>query len=165
MCVDTCTEMAPGDGMLAGNSSDAFLLVHSETIPSPYVATRPFRVNAGALHAYVLVPGGRTKYLSDLRSGDPVLIVNSKGATQQAYVGRCKIERRPLVLVAAEVTGEKGGREIGLVMQNAETVRLTRPDGTALSVAAAKPGDEVLAHVTEGGRHFGMKVKETLTER
>jgi len=165
VCVDTCTEMAPGDGMLAGNSSDAFLLVHSETIPSPYVATRPFRVNAGALHAYVLVTGGRTKYLSDLRSGDPVLIVNSKGETQQAYVGRCKIERRPLVLVAAEVTGEKGGREIGLVMQNAETVRLTRPDGTALSVAAAKPGDEVLAHVTEGGRHFGMKVKETLTER
>ena len=139
VCVDSCTEMHPGEGMLLGNSSDAFLLVHSETIPSPYVATRPFRVNAGALHAYLLVPGGKTKYLSDLRSGDPVMVVNSEGVTQQAYVGRCKVERRPLLLISAEVDG----REVGLVMQNAETVRLTKPDGGALSVAAAKPGDEV----------------------
>ena len=161
VCIDSCTEMKPGEGMLIGNASNAFLLVHSESIPSPYVAARPFRVNAGALHAYVLLPGDKTKYLSDLRSGDPVMVVNSEGETEQAYVGRCKIERRPLLLINAEVEG----REIGLVMQNAETVRLTKPDGTTLSVAAAKPGDEVLAHVTEGGRHFGMKVKETLSEK
>ncbi|MFO7899790.1 MAG: 3-dehydroquinate synthase II [Planctomycetota bacterium] len=166
VCVDTCSEMKPGEGMLVGNSSDAFLLVHSETIESPYVATRPFRVNAGALHAYLLVPDGRTKYLSDLRAGDPVMIVNSRGETQQAYVGRCKVERRPLLLIRAEVGDEETGtRRIGLVMQNAETVRVTQPNGDALSVAEAKPGDEVLACLTEGGRHFGMKVEETLTER
>ncbi len=161
VCIDSCTEMKPGEGMLVGNASNALLLVHSETIPSPYVAARPFRVNAGALHAYVLLPGDKTKYLSDLRSGDPVMVVSSKGETELAYVGRCKIERRPLLLICAEFEG----REIGLVMQNAETVRLTKPDGAALSVAAAKPGDEVLAHITEGGRHFGMKVKETLSEK
>ncbi|MFW6159144.1 MAG: 3-dehydroquinate synthase II [Planctomycetota bacterium] len=166
VCVDTCSEMKPGEGMLVGNSSDAFLLVHSETIESPYVATRPFRVNAGALHAYLLVPDGRTKYLSDLRAGDPVMIVNSQGKTEQAYVGRCKVERRPLLLIRAEVGDDATGtRRIGLVMQNAETVRVTRPDGDALSVAKAKPGDEILAYLTEGGRHFGIKVKETLTER
>ena len=161
VCIDSCTEMKPGEGMLIGNASNAFLLVHSETIPSPYVAARPFRVNAGALHAYVLLPGDKTKYLSDLRSGDPVMVVGSEGETELAYVGRCKIERRPLLLICAEFEE----REIGLVMQNAETVRLTKPDGGALSVAAAKPGDEVLAHITEGGRHFGMKVKETLSEK
>jgi len=161
VCIDSCTEMKPGEGMLIGNASNAFLLVHSETIPSPYVAARPFRVNAGALHAYVLLPGDKTKYLSDLRSGDPVMVVSSEGETELAYVGRCKIERRPLLLICAEAEG----REIGLVMQNAETVRLTKPDGGALAVAAAKPGDEVLAHITEGGRHFGMKVKETLSEK
>ncbi len=161
VCIDSCTEMKPGEGMLIGNASNAFLLVHSESIPSPYVAARPFRVNAGALHAYVLLPGDKTKYLSDLRSGDPVMVVNSEGETEQAYIGRCKIERRPLLLINAEIEG----REIGLVMQNAETVRLMKPDGTALSVAAARPGDEILAHVTEGGRHFGMKVKETLSEK
>ena len=26
-------------------------------------------------------------------------------------------------------------------------------------------GDEVLVHLTTGGRHFGMKVEETLTEK
>jgi len=165
VCVDTCTEMSPGDGMLVGNASDAFLLVHSETIPSPYVATRPFRVNAGALHAYFYASSSKTPYLSDLRSGDTVLVVNSKGETQQAFIGRIKIERRPLLLVVADVPIEKGTREIGLVLQNAETVRLMRPDGGSTSVAALKQGDEVLAFVTEGGRHFGMKVRETLTER
>ncbi len=165
VCIDSCTEMRPGEGMLVGNSSDAFLLVHSETIPSPYVATRPFRVNAGALHAYVLVPGGATKYLSGLRSGDPVMIVNGKGDTQRAYVGRCKVERRPLLLISAEAESEDRKRPVELVMQNAETVRLTKPAGTALSVAAAKQGDEVLAYLTEGGRHFGMKVEETIAER
>jgi len=165
VCVDSCTEMKAGEGMLVGNAGDAFLLVHSESIATPYVATRPFRVNAGALHAYMLVPGGETRYLSDVRSGDAVLIVNQKGETQQAYIGRAKIERRPLLLVCAEAATERGKREIGLVMQNAETVRLTKPDGGALSVAAARPGDEVLAHLTEPGRHFGMKVQETITER
>ncbi len=166
VCVDTCSRMQPGEGMLLGNTSDAFLLVHSETIESPYVATRPFRVNAGALHAYLLVPDGKTKYLSDLRIGDTVMVVNSKGETHEVYVGRCKVERRPLLLIRAEADdGESGKRRFGLVMQNAETVRLTQPNGKALSVAEAKPGDEILAHLTEGGRHFGIKVKETLTER
>lgn len=165
VCVDTCTEMKPGQGILAGNASDGFFLVHSESIDNGFAPTRPFRVNAGALHAYMPVPGGKTKYLSDLRSGDPVLIVNAKGETEQSYVGRAKVERRPLLLVAAEVEQEKGKREIGLVLQNAETVRLTRPDGSTLSVAAAKPGDEILAHVCDCARHAGTKVSETISER
>jgi 3-dehydroquinate synthase II len=32
-------------------------------------------------------------------------------------------------------------------------------------VAAVKVGDEVLAHIEEGGRHFGVKVEETLQEK
>ena len=161
VCLDTCTNMQPGEGMLIGNTSSAFFLVHSETIETPYVATRPFRVNAGAVHAYVLGPEGRTQYLSELGSGDPVLLVRFDGATQVAYLGRSKVERRPMLLVEAEAEGQP----VSLVLQNAETIRLTRPDGSALSVATLQPGDEVLAHVTTGGRHFGMKVQETLTER
>mgnify|MGYP000103162046 FL=1 len=161
VCLDTCTEMKPGEGMLVGDSSSAFFLVHAETIETPYVATRPFRVNAGAVHAYVLCPEGKTKYLDELKGGDPCLLVRHDGATQVAYLGRSKIERRPMLRVEAEV----GGRVVSLVLQNAETIRLTRPDGSALSVALLKPGDQVLAHLTEGGRHFGMAVKETLTER
>ncbi|MBM4034347.1 MAG: 3-dehydroquinate synthase II [Planctomycetes bacterium] len=161
VCLDTCTEMKPGEGMLVGDASSAFFLVHSESIETPYVATRPFRVNAGAVHAYVLCPEGKTRYLDELRGGDPCLIVRHDGAAQVAYLGRSKVERRPMLRVEAEA----GGQTVSLVLQNAETIRLTRPDGSAISVALLKPGDQVLAHLTEGGRHFGMAVKETLTER
>jgi 3-dehydroquinate synthase II len=63
------------------------------------------------------------------------------------------------------VEAEAEGKTIALILQNAETIRLTQPGGEALSVAVLKPGDQVLAHLTTGGRHFGMKVDETLTER
>jgi 3-dehydroquinate synthase II len=161
VCLDTCTNMAPGEGMLVGNTSSAFFLVHSESIETPYVATRPFRVNAGGVHAYVLCPDDRTRYLSELAAGDPVLLVRHDGATQVAYLGRSKVERRPMLLVEAEAEGQP----VSLVLQNAETIRLTQPGGAPLSVAIAKPGDPVLVHLAAGGRHFGMKVDETLKER
>ncbi len=161
VCIDTCTQMQKAEGMLVGNSSSGMFLVHAENVETPYCATRPFRVNAGAVHAYVQVPGDQTRYLADLKSGDPVLIVNARGQAQAAYVGRCKVERRPLVLVTAAFRG----KEISLVLQNAETIRLTQPDGQAVSVASLKKGSEVLAYLEEAGRHFGMKVDETITEK
>jgi 3-dehydroquinate synthase II len=161
VCIDTVTNMEPGEGMLVGNSGSGFLLVHSETVENPYVATRPFRVNAGAVHAYVLLPGDATKYLSELRAGDEVLIVRHDGRTQVSYVGRNKTERRPMLLVEATV----GAETISLVLQNAETIRLTSPGGEPISVAALKPGDEVLAYLQRGGRHFGRAVEETISER
>jgi 3-dehydroquinate synthase II len=160
-CVDTCTTMGLGEGMLVGNSGSAFLLVHSESLETPYVAPRPFRVNAGAVHAYVLLPEGKTKYLSELAAGDEVLLVKHDGATSVGYVGRNKVERRPLLLVEAEAKGQR----VSLILQNAETIRLTDPQGEAVSVATLKAGDTVLAHVERGGRHFGTAVEETITER
>jgi 3-dehydroquinate synthase II len=160
-CVDTCTSMGMGEGMLVGNSGQAFLLVHSESLASPYTAARPFRVNAGAVHAYVLLPDGKTKYLSELKAGDEVLLVRSDGKTAVGYVGRNKIERRPLLLVEAEA----GGQAVSLILQNAETIRLTSPEGEAVSVACLKVGDKVLAYLETGGRHFGRRVEETIVEK
>jgi 3-dehydroquinate synthase II len=160
-CLDTCTQMSPGEGMLVGNTASGFFLVHSESIENPYVAARPFRVNAGAVHAYTLAPGGGTKYLADLKAGDEVLIVDFKGKGQVAYLGRNKIEKRPMMLIEAETQGVS----ITLVLQNAETIRLVSPEGSPISITLLKPGDKVLAHIEKGGRHFGMKVDETLIER
>jgi len=161
VCVDTCTSMTAGQGILVGNSSSALFLVHAESISNPYVTPRPFRVNAGPVHAYTRVPGGKTKYLSELAAGDEVMIVDYTGNTVSATVGRLKIEKRPLMLVTAAV----GDKQITGILQNAETIRLTDPKGKALSVVSLKPGDKVLVALEEAGRHFGLKIEETITEK
>jgi len=161
VCIDTCTNMGIGEGMLIGNSGSAFFLIHSESVENPYVEPRPFRVNAGPVHAYTLFPGGKTKYLSELQSGDEALIVNRKGKTQVAVVGRIKVERRPLMLVEGKVKKEK----ISLILQNAETIRLVTPEGKPISVVALKKGSQVLSFLGEPGRHFGMKIEETIIEK
>ena len=161
VCVDTCSMFEDGQGMLMGNTSSAMLLVHAETLENPYVAPRPFRVNAGAVHAYILLPDGKTAYLSDLAIGGNVLVSDAGGKAQSAIVGRTKIERRPLLLVEAEAEGKKAG----LVLQNAETIRLVEEDGGAVSVVHLKEGDRVMGCILEGGRHFGIAVKETIIEK
>jgi 3-dehydroquinate synthase II len=161
VCVDTCTEMRIGEGMLVGNSSSALFLVHAESIFNPYVAPRPFRVNAGPVHAYTRVPGGKTRYLSELAAGDQVLIIDYKGNSNVAIVGRLKVEKRPLILVKALVDNQ----EITTILQNAETIRLTAPEGNPISVASLKAGDQVLVALEASGRHFGIKIDETITEK
>ena len=153
--------MGLGEGMLIGNTASGFFLMHSESIENPYVAARPFRVNAGAVHAYTLAPGGKTKYLADLKTGDEVLLVDFQGKSQIAYLGRNKIEKRPMILIEAEAEGAP----ISLVMQNAETIRLVSPEGKAVSITNLKPDDKVLGHIEKAGRHFGVQVDETLIER
>jgi 3-dehydroquinate synthase II len=161
VCVDTCSAMALGEGMLIGNSSQALFLVHSESVENPFVNTRPFRVNAGPVHAYIRFANGETKYLSEVQSGDQVLIVNFEGTSYPAVVGRAKKERRPLVLVEAE----ENGQPFSIILQNAETIRLTAPSGEAVSLVDLKEGDEVLVTREKAGRHFGVKIDETISER
>ncbi|MCK5176639.1 MAG: 3-dehydroquinate synthase II, partial [Candidatus Aenigmarchaeota archaeon] len=38
VCIDTCTNMEEGQGMLVGNSSSGMFLIHSESVENPYVA-------------------------------------------------------------------------------------------------------------------------------
>ncbi|MFH1125547.1 MAG: 3-dehydroquinate synthase II [Candidatus Altiarchaeota archaeon] len=161
VCVDTASMFSLGEGMLVGSQSNGLFVVHSETLESEYVASRPFRVNAGPVHAYTMLPEGKTTYLSELEAGDEVLAVDSKGNTRTMIVGRCKIEKRPLLLIEAK----KDSVKIKTLVQNAETINLVDEKGKAVSVTKLKPGDRVLAYVEEGGRHFGMKVKETIEEK
>jgi 3-dehydroquinate synthase II len=162
VCVDTCDLMAPGEGMLVGVQAAGFFLVEAEVHENPYVQSRPFRVNAGSLSMYTLASLQNTRYLSELKAGDEVLIVDRKGKVRPASVGRVKIEIRPLILVEAEVEGKK----IKTILQNAETIRLVTSKGSK-PVTELKAGDEVLAHLaTSGGRHFGVAVPdETVIER
>jgi 3-dehydroquinate synthase II len=161
VCVDTCTAMVQGEGMLVGNSSQALFLIHSESVENPFVNTRPFRVNAGPVHAYIRLAGGQTKYLCELRAGDQALVVNFEGRSFPAVVGRAKVERRPLALVEAEA----GGQNFSVIVQNAETIRLTQPDGKAISLVDLKEGSQVLVYRENAGRHFGVRIDETIREK
>lgn len=161
VAVDTTSLLKRGEGMLVGNSSAGMILVHGETEESEYVASRPFRVNAGAVHMYTRVPNGKTTYLSELSAGKEVMIYDYNGNGRVVYVGRAKVERRPMLLIEAEYEGKK----LSAVLQNAETIRVVKSDGTPISVVDLKVGDEIIGYVEEAGRHFGMKVEETILEK
>lgn len=161
VCVDTCSMMQTGEGMLIGSYAKGFFLVHSESLESEYVASRPFRVNAGPVQAYIRTPGDKTKYLSELETGDEVLVVNDDGEAKTVIVGRVKIEKRPLILIEAEYDGVK----IRTLLQNAETIRLINDKKEPVSVSDIKEGDKVLVYLDESARHFGMSIDETIIEK
>lgn len=160
VCVDTMSLFKSGQGMLVGNSSAFTFLINAETEDNPYVASRPFRINAGAVHAYALMPGDKTTYLDELSTGSEVLIVGADGSTTLATVGRCKVEIRPMLLIEAECQGRTGT----VFLQNAETIRVVRADGTPVSVVKLQPGDTILCRTDQAGRHFGMRITEDIKE-
>jgi 3-dehydroquinate synthase II len=156
VCVDTCDLMATGEGMLIGCQSAGLFLVEAEVHENPYVQARPFRVNAGASSNYALASLQNTRYLSELKAGDEVLVINREGKVRRTNVGRSKIEFRPLLLVEAEAEGTK----VKVILQNAETIRLVTVGGSK-PVTELKAGDEVLVHLAaRGGRHFGVSVAD-----
>ncbi len=161
VCVDTISLLSTGQGMLVGNSSAFTFLINAETESNPYVAARPFRINAGAVHSYACLPQDKTTYLEELAPGDEVLIAGADGDSFSAFVGRIKTEIRPMLLITAECDGQKGS----VVLQNAETIRLVKKGGEPVSVVQIKVGDEVLCKTDQAGRHFGMRIKEEIREK
>jgi 3-dehydroquinate synthase II len=162
VCVDTVDLMVPGEGMLVGCQSAGFFLVEAEVNENPYVQSRPFRVNAGPASHYTLTSLQNTRYLSELKAGDEVLIINREGKVRITNVGRSKIEFRPLILIEAQADDTK----IKTILQNAETIRVVTPNASK-PVTELKPNDEVLVHLSaKGGRHFGVSVpEETVIEK
>jgi len=161
VCLDTCDLLSEGEGVLVGCQSSGLFLIEAEVHGNPYVEARPFRVNAGPPALYVLVPGGKTRYLSELKAGDTILTVKRDGSFREVELCRVKIEWRPLKLVEVEYAGVT----YKTVVQDAETVRFVTGDGSK-SITDLKTGDEVLLYTQEGGRHFGTLVKsERIIER
>ena len=157
VCVDTASMLNRGEGMLIGSRANFLFLVHNESVGSSFTSPRPFRVNAGAVHCYTLAPDGTTKYLSELETGVEILVLDSKGKARRAVIGRCKIEKRPMLMIKAKVGDEIGG----IIAQDAETIRFVKPNGQLVSVTHLKKGDSVIVHSKAAtGRHFGMEVSD-----
>ena len=158
--VDTTALLAPDEGLLVGSAAAFLFHVASEAVGSKFSRPRPFRVNAGAAHSYVLMADGSTKYLAELEPGDAVLVTRPEGDARSVRVGRVKIERRPLVAV----TADDAGVARTIFLQEAETVRLSTASGrVATSEAAA--GLSVHAVRLPPARHLGHAIEETIEER
>lgn len=162
VCIDTCTHLEKDEGMLIGSYAHGFILCVSETHPLPYMPTRPFRVNAGALHSYIIGQDNRTNYLSELKAGSTILAVGADGRTRRVVVGRIKLESRPLLGIKATAPE---GVEVNLIVQDDWHVRVLGPGATVLNVTELKQGDQVLGHVATDKRHVGWPVGEFCIER
>ena len=155
-CIDLICLISQGEGMLIGSSSSSMGLVHGESIKSEFVPARPFRVNAGPPHSYIMMADGKTKYLSELISGDNVMLVSDNGETRSATIGRLKIEKRPFLRISWENDYQISN---SIFLQQAETVRIISQVGVVKSVTELNVGDTILCHESMHTRHIGNKVK------
>lgn len=161
-CVDTCTYFREDEGILVGSYSKGMILCVSETHPLPYMPTRPFRVNAGAIHSYTLAKDERTAYLSELKAGSKVRAVDVKGQTRLVTVGRVKIESRPLISINAVAPN---GQAVNLILQDDWHVRVLGPGGVVLNSTELKPGDSLLGYLPSEDRHVGYPINEFCLEK
>jgi 3-amino-4-hydroxybenzoic acid synthase len=161
-CVDTCTYLGRDEGILVGSRARAMILCVSETHPLPYMPTRPFRVNAGAIMSYTLADHEHTRYLSELTAGDTVLAVGADGRSRRVTVGRVKIETRPLLSIDA-VAGS--GEKVNLIVQDDWHVRVLGPGAAVLNSTELRPGDEVLGYLPGRERHVGYPIDELCHEQ
>jgi 3-dehydroquinate synthase II len=162
VCVDLTSMLEIGEGFLIGSAANALVLVHGETLESEFVPPRPFRVNAGAVHSYILLADGSTKYLSELVAGDSVAVCNSSGIVRSAMVGRMKIESRPFLLI--RFGHSESGINGQIFLQQAETVRLISPLGDMPSVTSVEVGDNLLSFMGTSARHIGQNVLSVAEE-
>lgn len=162
VCIDTISILDSDEGMIIGSTSEGGILVSSETHFLPYMDLRPFRVNAGAVHSYILCPDNKNRYLSELKAGEMVLVVNSKGESRAVSIGRVKIEKRPMLLIKAV---SDSGVEVNTIVQDDWHIRIISEGGSVKNSVLLKEGDKVMGYTMESGRHLGVKIDETIVER
>ncbi|MCI4349251.1 MAG: 3-dehydroquinate synthase II [Thermoplasmata archaeon] len=158
--VDTSSLLRPEEGLLVGSSASLLFHVASEAVGSRYTRPRPFRVNAGAPHSYVLMADGTTRYLAELEVGDPILITTPGGSQRAARVGRLKIETRPMIVLEARTRSRSGT----LFLQEAETVRVSALRRRVASTEV-RVGMRVRVVELPPGRHLGTVIDESVVER
>ncbi|MCI4327237.1 MAG: 3-dehydroquinate synthase II [Thermoplasmata archaeon] len=158
--LDTTSLLGPSEGLAVGSQAATLFLVLSEAVGSRFTRPRPFRVNAGAAHSYVLMADGSTRYLSEVEPGEELLAITAAGTSRGVRLGRRKVERRPSVLV--EVHGRDTSATVFL--QEAETVRLSGRSGP-VPVTSLVPGATIRVTRLPAARHLGQVVTESIEER
>ncbi|OEU23668.1 3-dehydroquinate synthase [Fragilariopsis cylindrus CCMP1102] len=122
ICIDFVQTLKEEEGCWIGSSSKIMALILSENSPSEYVPTRPFRVNAGPVHSYILMGDEKEtiKYLCELMAADSVSVYNTVTKTSRSIIiGRIKQEIRPCIIVELEQTTPK---EVAMISSEIYTI-------------------------------------------
>jgi 3-amino-4-hydroxybenzoic acid synthase len=160
-CIDLPTIFSETEGMIVGSTSQGGVLCCPEVFYLPYMELRPFRINAGGIHSYVYNSENRTDYMTELKVGREVMIVDLEGKTRKALVGRLKTELRPLRLIEAQFAD---GEAINILLQDDWHVRVFSPEGKPLNCTELVIGSKILAYKAKPGRHVGIKIDENILE-
>ena len=101
-----------------------------------------------------MMADGKTKYLSELKSGDNVLLISENGSTRSASIGRLKIEKRPFL----RIYWENDYQISNSIFLNRRRLSASCQVGVVKSVTNLKIGDSILCHESDHTRHIGNKV-------
>lgn len=144
------------EGILVGDSAKGFVCILAETRGTETYPPRPFRVNAGAIHQYVYVKDNTTKYLSEIRPGDKILVTN--GINERSItVGRVKIENREFERICLE-------SGITATLQKADSVFLLSKDGSAHLFDITDKDMLAYFPMEDIARHKGQPIQESVIE-
>ena len=175
ICLDFIQLLHEGEGVWIGSCARSLLLIHAEVSENAFVPSRPFRVNCGAVHSYVLMADGGLKYLSEVKAGDRVRVTSARlrGKSRDGIVGRVKLEPRPMMKISFSYDGGEGQ----VFLQQAETVKVlvsvSGSDGgkdgkewEAVAVTELKEGRKgVFVRLQCKGTHVGKAIDAQVIER
>ena len=152
VCVDLVQTLSTTEGIFAGSSVTIMSLILSEAVENlAYVPSRPFRVNAGPVHSYVLMGDGvTTKYLCELIPGDEVYVYDcGSGNGRAVAVGRLKVETRPCAMVSLRWKN------------NRQNIGVSRDDDGINNLSSNEINDSAEAAVMMEGQVF-LQMAETV---
>lgn len=154
--VDLVDILKETEGILVGDSAKGFICVLAETRETNTYPPRPFRVNAGAIHQYIYVGNNETKYLSELKAGDSVVVTDGTNE-RTVKVGRVKIEKRKFERIVLE-------SGVSATLQVADSVFILG-EGKAEHFCNISNESIGYCEMTDVARHKGKVIDETIIEK
>ena len=155
--IDFIEILGANEGVLVGDSAKGFVCVLAETRKTETYPPRPFRVNAGAIHQYVYVGENQTKYLSELKAGDRVIVVDGTNE-RLVTVGRVKIESREFERISLDCG-------ITATLQKADSIFVLGNDDP-FHLVDIKEGNMLTCFLMQDtARHKGIAIEETIIEK
>lgn len=155
--VDFIDILEKNEGVLVGDTARGFFLVLAETRETETYPPRPFRVNAGSIHQYICVGDNKTKYLSELKSGDKVLITDGK-SERYVTIGRVKIEKREFIHIEVD-------SNVTATLQKADSVHIAGKSGALHLIDVGEGTEVVIVPGKDIARHKGQVIEEEIQEK